>query len=280
MKHEVSAAEVVTAALGGSVAQLTERTAAIVDDPALEHVHQARVATRRLRSDLRTFRPLLTVEVAAVRSELAWVAAALGAVRDVDVMTERITALAADLPPEDHGAAAPMLRQLERERAAGMRKLMRALGSARFAKLSGRLAAITDAPPLTTEAQESARKVLEPLAHRPWRKVRSAIAEIDAGDTEPSDEVLHELRIRAKRARYAAEAVGGAAGPKVRRRAKQLAELQGVLGDLHDVAVATSWLRDRASEASAATALAIGQMIAAERREADDLRARWRTVLT
>ncbi|HEX9343841.1 MAG TPA: CHAD domain-containing protein, partial [Actinomycetota bacterium] len=59
------------------------------DDP--EAVHQARVGIRRLRSTLRTFRSVLDREWSgALRAELAWIADLLGAVRDADVLLERL----------------------------------------------------------------------------------------------------------------------------------------------------------------------------------------------
>jgi len=58
------------------------------DDP--EAVHSARVATRRLRSDLRTFRPILDAPWSeALRAELRWLGELLGRVRDADVLLAR-----------------------------------------------------------------------------------------------------------------------------------------------------------------------------------------------
>src|SRR3954452_18308347 len=92
------------------------------DDP--EDVHQARVATRRLRSDLRTFRRLLDEEwVAAVRGELKWIAAELGGVRDADVLSERLRKQAAELPAADAKGAAALLRKLASERLAARDRL-------------------------------------------------------------------------------------------------------------------------------------------------------------
>ena len=63
-----------------------------------EVVHQARVATRRLRSDLRTFEHFVDHEWAAeLRAELRWLGAELGAVRDVEVLRDRLRADVAQL---------------------------------------------------------------------------------------------------------------------------------------------------------------------------------------
>ena len=82
-----------------------------------EDVHQARVATRRLRSDLATFAPLLDEAwVEKVRAELAWVAGELGAARDADVLLARLQRQAGQLEKADAAQAAALLRTLEAER--------------------------------------------------------------------------------------------------------------------------------------------------------------------
>ena len=63
------------------------------EDP--EDVHQFRVATRRLRSDLRTFAPLLDPKpVSELRDRLRLLGAKAGAARDTDVLTSRLRATA------------------------------------------------------------------------------------------------------------------------------------------------------------------------------------------
>jgi CHAD domain-containing protein len=93
---------------------------------------------------------------------------------------------------------------------------------------------------------------------------------------EPSDDALHEVRIRAKRLRYASEAVAPAVGKPAVALARAAAELQGVLGDFHDAIVAEDWLRTGSEGASAASAIAAGQLIARERDDAARCRATWK----
>ena len=69
------------------------------EDP--EDIHQFRVATRRLRSDLRTFAELFPTEwVAGLRAELAWIGDRIGPVRDTDVLAGRLRAQATTLPEQ------------------------------------------------------------------------------------------------------------------------------------------------------------------------------------
>ena len=60
-------------------------------DPPEHAVHQARVATRRLRSDLKTFGPFLDpVWLRHTTAELKWLGNRLGQVRDADVLAQRL----------------------------------------------------------------------------------------------------------------------------------------------------------------------------------------------
>src|SRR5438105_6166939 len=105
--------EVVRVAVGNALARIVAHDPGVRlgDDP--EDVHQARVGTRRLRSDLRTFRPLLVEDWSEpLRDELSWLADALGTVRDADVLTERLRRQAAELPEVDAAGFAPVLRRL------------------------------------------------------------------------------------------------------------------------------------------------------------------------
>ncbi len=62
-----------------------------------DSVHQMRVACRRLRSALKTFRPLLDAEaVEYLRGELQWLASELGEVRDTEVQRARLCGLSDD----------------------------------------------------------------------------------------------------------------------------------------------------------------------------------------
>ena len=88
-------------------------------------------------------------------------------------------------------------------------------------------------------------EVLPRLVRRPWRHLSQAVEAL--GDN-PEDEALHEVRIRAKRLRYAAEAATPVIGKPAQRFASAVATLQGVLGDMNDAVVAEAWLRQSAEQ--------------------------------
>jgi len=86
-----SAGALVRSAIARSVAQLVDHHAGVWFGRDPEDVHRFRVATRRLRSDLLTFAPLLDQHwMSWTRDELRWLGTEVGRARDADVLTERL----------------------------------------------------------------------------------------------------------------------------------------------------------------------------------------------
>ncbi|HEX2047204.1 MAG TPA: CYTH and CHAD domain-containing protein [Acidimicrobiales bacterium] len=264
-----SAGDLVHHAIAASVARILRHDPGvrIGDDP--EDVHQARVGTRRLRSDLRTFAPLLKKEwLASLRDELRWLARALGAVRDADVLLERLRRQAATLPEADPGGLAPLFRRLAKERDQARAELLEALHSPRYVALVERLVEAAHQPPLRKAAKAGATGVVPDLVSGPVGKLRKAVKGLP---DEPAPEELHRIRILAKRARYASEAAEPLVGDKAEALADALAAVQEVLGDYQDAIVAEAWLRSAADDADTA----VGALIALQQAEASACRKRW-----
>jgi CHAD domain-containing protein len=281
--------DVVRAAIAASVVRLLAHDAGIrISDEDPEDIHQARVASRRLRSDLRTFRSLLDPEwTARVRDELRWVAALLGAVRDADVLAERLRDRAASLPPADAKAGAALARKLEAQRDQSRADLLEAIDTPRYAALLDVLVEAANAVPLVgndggtghrhgggdaPDPSLPAADVIPGLVRGPWRHLKQAV---EALDDEPADDDLHQVRIHAKRCRYAIEAAIPVAGKEAKRLSQVVAHLQGILGDFHDAVVAEQWLREAVARGPVVQALVAGQFIAVERRLAEDCRQGW-----
>jgi CHAD domain-containing protein len=242
------------------------------EDP--EAVHQARVGIRRLRSTLRTFKPLLDQEwVGRLRDELKWLANLLGDVRDAEVLHARLARRVARLPDGDAAAAGRLLHDLLGQRDAARERLLQGMDEPRYTALLDDLVAAAQAPAVLPEAAGLASEAAPPLVAKAWRRLRKAVRR--AGGTPP-DEALHRIRIRAKRARYAAEAVKPVVGKPARAFAKAASGLQDELGEQHDAIVGEAWLREKAGSARGTTTLAAGQLIAAERTSAQAARERWR----
>ena len=268
-----SAAEVVHRAISSSVERIMRHDPGvrIGDDP--EDVHQARVGTRRLRSDLRTFGPLLDEEwLSSLREELRWLGGALGAVRDGDVLIDRLRRQASTLPEPDTGALAPIFRRLAIERDQARAELLEAMEAPRYVALLDRLVDAAAQPRCRKAADAPATEVVPGLVAGPWRKLRKAVAALPA---DPPDADLHQIRILAKRTRYAAEAAAPLVGKEAARFASAVADVQEVLGDHQDAVVAEAWLRSAVEGADAAVSLAAGELIAVQMAEAAENRKQW-----
>jgi CHAD domain-containing protein len=274
--RDATTADAFRHAVGASVRRLLAHDPIVRLDAGEEGVHQARVATRRLRSDLRTFRPLLPADkVEPIRDELAWLADALGAVRDADVLERRLEAMVDDLDDVDRDGGRTLLAALGDDRKHRLEALHAALDSDRYVALVEAVVDLAEHPPLVAGADEPARKELPQLAEQPWAHLRRNVSGLPK---HPSVEELHRVRILAKRARYAAEAASIVV-PSAGRHAEAIADLQGVLGDHQDAVVGEQWMRELATEGAAgAGAFAAGLIAARERDEAAELRRRWRKV--
>jgi CHAD domain-containing protein len=270
---KASTAEVVRAAIAGAAMRIitNDPWVRLGEDP--EAVHQARVGTRRLRSDLRTFGPLLEESwVAALRTEAGWLGGLLGAVRDADVLSERLQRQAAHLPDGDAARLGSLFARLAGERDAARDSLLVGLDSSRYVEFLDRLVEATAGPAVVRHASRRATKLLPDLVRKPWRRLRRAVDELPA---EPSDTGLHQVRIRAKRCRYAAEAAEPVIGKPAAAFAEALAALQTVLGDHQDAVVAEAWLRGHLQGLSADEALVVGELVAAQRAAKAAARAAW-----
>jgi CHAD domain-containing protein len=265
------ARDVIRSVVAQSVAALLYHDPLVRTSGDPEAVHQARVATRKLRSHLRTFGPLLDQEwTDPLRSELGWLALSLGAVRDQEVMLDRLRERAKSLPANDLRSALALLHLLEVDIEGLRKKLLADLDSERYVDLLERLVAAAHAPATLPDADQPAVSVLPLLATGPWRRLRSAVRSLP---DPPADLELHRIRILAKRARYAAEAVAPVVGAGAVSFARNAAKLQTVLGEHQDSVTAQAWLRG--TRISGRRAFVAGELIAMEHVAAEEARKKW-----
>ena len=202
-----------------------------------EELHQMRVAVRRLRAILRAARPLLDADrVEAARRELAWVGTALGVRRDVDVMIEYLRAELATLEPAERRGGQRLLQRLGEAREATGLEVTKALDSDRYLALLDQLEEMIAHPPPPAEDM-----ALSDIAGREFKKLRKTVAALPE---TPGDADLHEVRIKAKRARYAAELAARTVGRPAERFVEKAKHLQDILGEHQDAVVAEERLRE------------------------------------
>jgi CHAD domain-containing protein len=266
-------AEVVRRSLAASAVRLLRHDAGvrIGEDP--EDVHQARVATRRIRSDLRTFRGQMDPPwTSRLREELRWLGGELGAVRDAEVLRDRIRARASVVPAGDRRALDRLVAGLDARRIAARERLLSSMAEGRYVRLLDTLVDAARAPALLPEVGDAPAAVaLAPTMDAPWKHLQAAV---ERALEDPSDETLHATRIRAKRVRYAAEALAPVFGKRARRFAEAAVALQDVLGEHQDAVVAGAWLREAAAS-TPSLAFVAGELVAIEAEAARHARAIW-----
>ncbi|MFK8911010.1 CHAD domain-containing protein, partial [Streptomyces sp. YS-3] len=235
-----------------------QRDALVAHDPAVRRdlpdaVHQMRVASRRLRSALKSYGKVLDRTVTdPLGEELKWLAGELGVDRDHEVLTARLQSRVAALPRTlVLGPVRGRLRIWSVARRSGSRRrTVAALDSRRHLALLDALDALLAAPPLRPAAHRPAAKVLPKAVLKDYERLAARIAHaLELAPGEQRDRALHDARKAAKRARYCAEAAGPALGAPAKKFAKRMKAVQKVLGDHQDSVVAREALRGLAVQA-------------------------------
>lgn len=269
--------EVVRAAIAVSTDRLIRHDplVRIGEDP--EGLHQARVATRRLRSDLRTFRAWLVDEPReALREELRWLGTELGRVRDLDVLDERLRRHASATLEEDARGVAMLLQRLRAQWASAMAELLSSMREPRYLSLLDDLVESIASPPVRQEVVDvRAIGTLADVMEGPWEHLARLGERLGPSSTDAD---LHQARIRAKRVRYAAEALAPVAGKPASRFAKRAEALQTVLGEHQDAVMATAWLREQAAGTTSRVAFTAGVLAGVEARAKEAARQDWPSV--
>jgi CHAD domain-containing protein len=227
-------------------------------DPLVRHdapdaIHRMRVAVRRLRNALASYRPLLVREqTEPLREELKWLAAALGEPRDAEVMHGRLEAMLADEPPEVIRGAGyeRMDEEMRADYLASRDRMLQALTSERYFALLDRLEALAAEPPWTEKAAAPVHKILRKRVRHDYQRLVGRVDHADEAEGEERQHLLHEARKAAKRVRYAAEALGDVYGKPAAKFVKAMKRVQSRLGDHQDAFVTRERLRELGDEAT------------------------------
>jgi CHAD domain-containing protein len=237
-----------------------------------EAVHQARVAIRRMRSDLRTFGAVLDRAWAdGLREQLRWIGDTLSAARDADVVIARLSDDGTTLPQTDRRRIDVILGPLREEREQAYRNVGAMLREPRYDDLLEAIVEAARAPVLGARAEmpatDAARLILGPA----WKSLRKAVRR---RSRPPTDRELHRIRIKAKRERYAAEALAPAVGANAHALARAVEALQTVLGTQHDAATASAVVRRIGKSADAS--FVAGELLIIECQADAQAREGWR----
>jgi CHAD domain-containing protein len=208
-------------------------------------VHKMRVAVRRLRTALATYRKVLDRRSTdPLREELAWLGDALGDARDAEVLRERLHGGLVEV------AQAPVVARADRivrERYGEMhRQAVGAMESDRYFTLLDRLDGLLAEPPWRENASESVDEVLLRRIRHEWRRVADRVDALPEPGAEGRAEGLHAVRRAVKRMRYAVEPMTGLYGKQARKLVKMLEREQTLLGEHHDSLMAQEMSRQLA----------------------------------
>ncbi len=212
--------------------------AAAIDD-RVEFVHQARVAIRRARSALRTFRPVAKGRrFDALDDALRDVGRVFGAARDQDVFaSDTMARLREKIADDEEGRAAvdEIGAAMGARRIEAHRALFDLLDRGSFGATA--IAVMRTVERL--DATDDDRPSLGRLAPRWLDRQRARLVRPSRRIAVLDEHERHGLRIEVKRLRYALDLLQSLFAPEATRRFRDaLADLQDKLGKLTDEAVA------------------------------------------
>lgn len=276
-----TAADVLRAHLTKHTASLWEQDARVRDDQP-GAIHKFRIAARRLRSALTTYRPLFQAgSVDPLRDELRWLGRTLGSARDAQVLRERLDELLDSQPPEL--VLGPVASRIDGDLTYayrdGRERSLALLESERYFRLLDSLDDLVESPPLLPEAGQPASEVLPRLLARDTKRLRRAVRAAKAADhPDQRDPALHEARKKAKRLRYAADTTVPVLGKRAEKLSAAAKRVQNALGLHQDAIVARRRLREYAVQAHLAgeNGFTFGRLHALEEWRAEEARQAFR----
>jgi CHAD domain-containing protein len=214
-----------------------------------EGVHSMRVASRRLRGALRDFMPYLRKRgLTSIQKQLRQIAGALGDVRDQDVAIKALEDIQTKIPSEFASTLKQYIDARKEVRDRAREELKAMLEDSRLTQLDSEFHAGVDR---ATTVAEPKPQALPPVTFLNMSRevILERLKELEKlsnGLFQPFDvETLHEMRIAAKRLRYAVELFQQCWGRSIASYAKRAARIQTTLGDLHDCDV---WIENFGKE--------------------------------
>jgi CHAD domain-containing protein len=256
-RDQDTAGEVVGRYLREHVDRLRLRDADVrADEP--DGIHQMRVESRRLRTALAVYRPLLDAERArALQDELRWLGKTLSPARDLEVVEGHLQEV---LRAEPRSLTAGPVRMLPKRRLRAAADPAReaafaVLDDPRYLELRTAVDEFVNDPPWTPKADRAATKQLPKLLGKPWRRIQQRVDTLAAAEPRDRDAALHEVRKAAKRLRYACDVAAPALGSDVERISRKAERIQDILGHHQDMVVLRQWLRRLARDPEAGAAV-------------------------
>jgi inorganic triphosphatase YgiF len=216
--------------------RLREQLPGVHRDVDTEFVHQARVATRRMRSTLRFFRDAFPESTAAyLQAELKWLGSLFGTVRDLDVFCLNLSRFERQIERFPAKKKQAFENWIEKDRRAPLKALCQALESPRYVQFERRVLQFLERPLPTRPRAPLAVKTVREVAPVLLKEKFDAVIERGrAVLADPKLKQYHRLRIQMKRLRYLSEFVAPAYEGALDAFIERAVEIQDCLGELQD----------------------------------------------
>jgi CHAD domain-containing protein len=201
-------------------------------------VHQARVASRRLRAALPFLRKSLDAQaIDRARTRVRRMTRALGPVRELDVSLMHLDEFA------NRGVASAravnrVRLAITEERLDKRRAMLSAITPGKVERLRRELTHVGSGPPVG-----GGPGAIKDAVRRVERRARQLAKAIEEAGSLYAPERLHAVRIAAKKLRYAMEIERELKRSRITARIRQLKILQDRLGRLHDLHVLSEQAR-------------------------------------
>lgn len=224
--------------------QLATRLDGIRRADDIEDVHQARVASRRLRAAIALFRGCFgRRQMKRWGKHIERVTNQLGAARDKDVHAEYLCEIMTQAPAPAYPGLARLLVHVDKQRARLQQRVLRAVDRlersgvlAQMRRAAKRILSkgkVDDRGPELVVYGEIRRHLLQQLEE---------LRAYEDGLQHPEDQERHHaMRIAAKSLRYTVEIAAPIYGSRLDETIRAVKELQTLLGQIHDCDV---WLEE------------------------------------
>ena len=245
LSAEMTAEQAATYILREGLSHYLPNLAETIESEALHGPHQSRVALRRMRSALSTFKQILGAQKLQPWAETAkHIATQLGAVRDIDVV---LSALLVPLQTEDPEAHAALVAHVEALRVNTQKTVRAALLTPGVTKFGFGLAGFLEGrgwiEPSDHNQTRRLAQPLGPLARKVLRKRWKGVATYGERMGALSIEERHEMRKALKKLRYMLDAFRALYDPAdLATFMRAIKDLQTAFGALNDQAMAEEML--------------------------------------
>ncbi len=214
----------------------------------IEQLHDMRVATRRMRAAMRIFEASYDEDtVKPIVRGLRRTGRALGQVRDLDVLLNKLRNYTKKLPADERAGLEGLYAAWEVQREAARRAMLAHLDSKRYSEFKKTFDVFVETPDLGALAFKRnvpvrilASHVVPSAVWQTYEAIRSYEWVMERAPMA----VLHQLRIEVKGLRYLLEFFREALGPEAELAIATLTTVQDTLGDLHDADVALHLLSE------------------------------------